>query len=294
MLTIAETRSIPEGASFVDLRHTNRDAKLVEALEKVKSYCPMCMFEVREGGRLVATTYANENTWTGQKTLFISSVKMRKGTPEAKVMEIFDFLLDFYEKKAKSEGYDAIIFEDSEIALRGFFEKRGYSTIRELVNFSGKRSKIARNLSSRADAKAFSDYKFVELDLEDIYKYSSFQDTRPGWNTSNLSIVKNKFNTMLSLADKSDTVYAVCVYDDRFGLVSRIAVHPLSRKKGFGSLIFKEAVHRMKNEDIFVSDIIKDAENANLFLMNLGFSVSELKFELHKEFNESYERIGSA
>ena len=290
MLTIREMKSVPEDSSFIDMRHTNRDVKLVEALEKVKSYCPLCAFEVMDGDDVVAMTYANENTWSGQKTLFISSMKMRKGTDGIRCRRIFDFLLDFYEESAVSGKYDAILFEDSDIELRGFFEKRGYSVIRELGNFSAKRSEIVKSLSARADAGLPSDYKFIKLDLEEIYKYSSFQDTRPGWNTSNLSIVKNKFNTMLALADRSDAVYGVCVYDDRFGLVSRIAVHPLSRRKGFGSMLFKEAVHRMTGEDIFVSDIITKSENSVLFLTNMGFSVSEVKYELHKEFNEAYEK----
>ena len=260
-----------------------------KALEKVKSYEPSYLFEIRDPkDKLLLTTYAKENTWEGQRALFLSSIKLDESLSKKEQKSLLHEILNFYSNKAKDDGFDSIMFETSNDDLLKFYSDENFSITRKLLNFSAKKQVLQRNLSSRANDANFTDYSVVKLGLDDIYKYVSFQDARPGWNTSNLSIVNNQFNTLLSLQDKDGSVFAICVFDDRFGLISRLAVHPLSRKKGFGSYIMKRAIETIKTENIFFSDIIDEESSSIIFLKNIGFEVSETKEEMVKEVNENY------
>ena len=289
MNKIVEVRELTTGDNFVDIRFINKDEILGKALEKVKSYEPSYLFEVRDNkDKTLLTTYAKENTWAGQRALFLSSIKIDETLPKKEQTSLLHEILTFYSNKAKEDGFDSIMFETSNDALLNLYASENFSITRKLLNFSAKKQVLQRNLSSRANDANFTDYTVAKLNLDDIYKYVSFQDARPGWNTSNLSIVNNQFNTLLSLQDKDGSVFAMCVFDERFGLISRLAVHPLARKKGFGSYIMKEAIARIKTENVFFSDIIDEESSSIIFLKNIGFEVSETKEEMVKEINENY------
>ena len=292
MYKIIELREIQEREDFTDPRFINMNKLLGEALEKVKSYEPRYIFEFQdEKAKTFLTSYAKENTWLGQKTLFLSSIKVENSSSEKKTQELLAEIFDFYTKRAKEDGYDAIMFESSNKKYNALYEKKGFKSTRKLINFSAKREEVLKNLEKRIDKSKFVDYKIEKLQLDDIYKYVSFQDTRPGWNTSNLSIISNQFNSLLSFQDKLGEVYAICIYDERFGLISRLAVMPLARSNMLGSYIMLKAIERIKSEDIFFSDIIDEEGSSIKFLENMGFVQSEIKMELCKEINENYKLI---
>ena len=283
-MKVKKVDKINDAENFTDIRFSCKDKAVFEAFERVKSYSPdVCLSLCSESGEQIAVSYANENTWCGQRTLFISSIRLKNAASLKDSEQIIKSFLDYYTEFAPANGYDALLLENENKDLCSLFEKCEMKNIRELVNFSVNRSDLIKNLNYRSPDIDTDAYLFKCLPLEDIYKYSSFQDSRPGWNTSNLSIVKNKFNTFLALMDKASSVYAICIFDERFGIVSRIAVHPLSRKKGFGTVILKEAIHKMDSTSVVVPDIISESQPSILFLTNMGFESIQTKYEYHKE-----------
>lgn len=237
-----------------------------------------------DDGNLEAIILTSSGTWNGLKALFINAFLVNDGIFNNALFSFkdkFTHLLLELAKKTLSKHYDTILLEAeySNNRILDLFKVLPLLHSRILTNYIIDKDILLKNTKIAYEKTLADGFKIEETNIDELKSYRSFMDSRPGWLTREDSISQEKGDTLIAIKTEFGSVSAICVFNEKTGVVSRLATMPLSRSKGFASSLLHYVAEKSKSKTISVVDINDKNEEAVNFLKSKGFEIDIVKTE---------------
>lgn len=231
-----------------------------------------------------AIILTSSGTWNGLKSLFINAFFVNSDilkNSSLSFKDSFTSLLLEVAKKTLASHYDTILLETeySNNRILDLFKVLPILHSRILINYTINKDVLETNTKEAFEETLNNGFKIELSNINELKSYRSFMDSRPGWLTREDSISKDKGDTLVAVKTEFDTIAAICVFNSKTGVISRLATMPLSRNRGFASALLHYAVLNTQNEIISVVDINDKNDKAINFLKNKGFEIDIVKTE---------------
>jgi ribosomal protein S18 acetylase RimI-like enzyme len=123
------------------------------------------------------------------------------------------------------------------------------------------------------------------LELAEIIHLNRFFDFDPAWQNSFESVLRipDEFKAVGAFAENQLVGY--CVTEMKSGDITQIAVDKNYRRKGIGTLLFKEIMKLNKHHSIKVINTEVDCESINGFMKFLSIPEAGKQFEMIKKLS---------
>jgi ribosomal protein S18 acetylase RimI-like enzyme len=126
-------------------------------------------------------------------------------------------------------------------------------------------------------------YEIKNIEFKDIKQMTDFWDFNPSWQNSFDAINRNPDNFIIKGAFHHHKALGYFVLEPNSGDITQIAVDKQYRRKGVGSLLFKEAVKSNKNDSIKIVNTDVDCLSITEFLKSKNILIKGKQLEMIKK-----------
>ena len=128
-----------------------------------------------------------------------------------------------------------------------------------------------------------NDFKFREIDLEQINKMSSFWDFNPSWQNDFEAISRKADDFRIIGTFDNKRLIAYCTFEPKSGDISQIAVDRNYRRKGIATELLKSIMKLNRHHSIKVINIDLNCSSLKGFLKSNHILQSGKQYEMIKK-----------
>ncbi|MDM8002795.1 MAG: GNAT family N-acetyltransferase [Bacteroidota bacterium] len=245
------------------------------ALIKRRGFDPNVSFAAFEGDdNIIAFTLNGTGTFNGIPTAYdtgTGTVKEHRGKGLA--TRIFEYSIPFLKEK-NVQQYLLEVLQHNTGAV-SVYRKLGFEVTREFNYFVQKSSDV------RAEkVPAGSRWSVRQIDPVAAAGAEGFADFPPSWQNSCESISRVPDHFIALGAYEEEKMLGYCIIEPAGGDIPRLAVEQESRRKGIGSLLFREALNHNRSGIVKIVNADVSCESITGFLQSRNMPVTGKQFEM--------------
>ncbi|WP_321316496.1 GNAT family N-acetyltransferase [Labilibaculum sp.] len=253
------------------------DSEELKTMLHRRGFLPELSFGAFDDNKLVAFTCNGIGSFNGTKIAYdtgTGTVKEYRG--QGLAGKIFNYSIPFL-KEAGIFQYLLEVLQHNTKAI-SVYKKLGFCVSREFNYF------VQKNEDIKVDSMKLNPaYAFKPIDLSQAEKQSSFCDFIPSWQNSFEAISRKPDNFTLLGVFKEEQLLAYGIFEAKSGDITQIAVEPIHRRKGIGSLLLKEMVKLNQHNSIKCINAEIECGSITEFLKSNSILVSGKQFEMIME-----------
>ena len=237
-------------------------------------------FGAFDKGQIVAFTFNGIGVYNNIKTAYdtgTGTIEEYRGKGLAS--QIFEYSLP-YLREAKVEHYLLEVLQHNTKAI-SVYQKLGFKTQREFYYF------IQEEPLKTNDKTTDSSITIKTIDMPRREITEEFSDFVPSWQNSFDAISRKQDDFKIQGAFIDNELTGYCISEPETGDITQIAVNKNHRRKGIGTLLFKESLIHNKCQTVKIVNTAIDCDSINKFAESQGLSVTGKQFEMIKDLKLS-------
>lgn len=248
------------------------------ALTKRRGFDPDVSFAAFEGkDNIIAFTLNGTGTFNGIPTAYdtgTGTVKEHRGKGLA--TKIFEHSLPFL-KKRNLEQYLLEVLQHNTGAV-SVYRKLGFEVTREFHYFVQKCGEVRPG-----EDQAGTRCSVRQIDPLAAASAEGFADFPPSWQNSFESVSRVPDHFVALGAFEEEILLGCCILEPASGDIPNLAVKKERRRKGIGSLLFREAVSLIRSDIVKVVNTDIHCDSITRFLVSKNIPVTGMQFEMVRQ-----------
>jgi ribosomal protein S18 acetylase RimI-like enzyme len=245
------------------------------ALIKRRGFDPDVSFAAFDGDdNIISFTLNGTGTFNGIPTAYdtgTGTVSEHRGKGLA--TKIFEHSLPFLEER-NLQQYLLEVLQHNTGAV-SVYRKLGFMVTREFNYFVQKSAEV------KAEANpAGSTLSVRKIDPVAAAGMEGFADFAPSWQNSLESVRRVPDHFIALGAYEGDKIVGYCIIEPAGGDIPQFAVEKGIRRKGIGSLLFREAMHYNRSEIVKIVNADISCESLTAFLQSKNIPATGKQFEM--------------
>jgi len=245
------------------------------ALIKRRGFDPDVSFAAFEGqDNIIAFTLNGTGMFNGIPTAYdtgTGTVKEYRGRGLA--TKIFEYSLPFL-KERKLQQYLLEVLQHNTGAV-SVYRRLGFEVTREFNYFVQRSSEVQPGKS-----RNYPQLTVRQTDPVATASTEEFADFKPSWQNSHESVSRVPDHFVALGAYEGERMLGYCIIEPAGGDIPQFAVEKRSRRKGVGSLLFREALLHNRSEIVKIVNADIHCESITGFLQSKNIPVTGKQFEM--------------
>jgi ribosomal protein S18 acetylase RimI-like enzyme len=180
-------------------------------------------------------------------------------------------------QKAGIKQYLLEVLQHNEPAV-SVYRKMQFKVSREFNYFISESSKLKLKTGNLP-----AGYSLKQINPEQVGDTSSFWDYTPSWQNSFEAIYRKPDDFLITAAFINDQMIGYGILEPSSGDITQLAVHPLHRRKGIGTVLLEALLNNNRHSGIKAINTDISSEASTRFFEASGLLLKGKQFEMIKE-----------
>lgn len=239
-----------------------------------KGFNPCISLRLFHNNKLIGFVLNGKRKWNGKETAYDMGTAI---IPDYRTCGFSKKMIVKVTEILKENNIEQYLLEVIQNNIKAFelYKSQGFQITR---NFSVLQADIKPSISFLSSSYTIEAITDIDESMWSIFK--NFWDFSPSWQNSIDSIKATKeIFTYIVVKDKKNII-GYGVIEKKSGKIPQLAVNKNYRNKSIGKNILYELVKNTDSNSIKLINIDRKYKNMENFLINLGFQISSMQYEM--------------